>query len=62
MKDLMFCLNHYKDKHLPETWANIFDIHIIDADGWDSREDYQKIISFNTFLDKIATSTIGPRR
>ena len=62
MRNLQFCLLHYTQKHLPETWAAIFDIRIIDADGWENRADFQKIISFNTFLDKIATSTIGPRR
>jgi len=45
-------------RHTPTEWANFFGIEIIDADGWEDREDFAKPITINEFDDKIVGSTI----
>lgn len=52
-------------KLTPEQWQKILGFTVMDPDGWDRKGDFQtdwnKPISFNTFMDKAAESTTSPQ-
>lgn len=50
-------------RYSPEVWCQMFDIIILDPDGWDRSnfdEDWAKALTREEFVKKMMVSTIQP--
>ena len=49
----------------PDQWATLFEVTILDPDGWNRKtnfdEDFSTPIDIETFANKLSMSTILPR-
>ncbi len=58
MKTVDWLLRHINDTRRPLDWANLLGVVVIDPDGWEGREDWERPIALDDFIRRLSESTI----